>query len=153
MKRNPIIVALDVDSGEEARMLVARLGEHIHFYKVGMKLYAAAGMPFVRELIAGGKRTSLNLAIYAICIAVASGFVQVRTQMRHIHPGAPGVGAGLSPVEVRLERDHNRIPHHAGHADRLNPAAGEDLGRVARVSRLHSEGRERIGQNTSGKTA
>ena len=68
--------------------------------------------------------------------------------MRHIHPGAPGVGAGLSLVEVRLERDHNRIPHHAGHADRLNPAAGEDLGRVARVSRLHSEGRERIGQNS-----
>ena len=61
MKRNPIIVALDVDSGEEARRLVSRLGESIHFYKVGMELYAAAGMPFVRELLAGGKDVFLDM--------------------------------------------------------------------------------------------
>ena len=51
-----MIVALDVDSAAEARALVARLGGHIGFYKVGMELYAAAGMDFVRELMGAGQR-------------------------------------------------------------------------------------------------
>ena len=32
MTRNPIIVALDVDSAREARALVAKLGPHVNFY-------------------------------------------------------------------------------------------------------------------------
>ena len=59
--RNPIIVALDVDSADEARLLVERLGGQVSFYKVGMELYAAAGMPFVRELIDGGKDVFLDM--------------------------------------------------------------------------------------------
>ncbi len=58
MKTNPIIVALDVDSADEARRLVAQLGTQVNFYKVGMELYAATGMEFVRELIAQGKMSS-----------------------------------------------------------------------------------------------
>jgi len=60
------IVALDVDSAEEARSLVARLGGHIGFYKVGMELYAAAGMDFVRELMAQGKDVFLDMKYYDI---------------------------------------------------------------------------------------
>ena len=41
---NPIIVALDVDSAEEARALVRRIGPAVGFYKVGLELYCAAGM-------------------------------------------------------------------------------------------------------------
>jgi orotidine-5'-phosphate decarboxylase len=44
MTQNHIIVALDVDSADAARALVARLGDRIRFYEVGMELYAAAGM-------------------------------------------------------------------------------------------------------------
>src|ERR1700720_3765041 len=54
MTTNPIIVALDVETAGEARALVNRIGSAVSFYKVGMELYAAAGMDFVRELIAGG---------------------------------------------------------------------------------------------------
>ena len=64
--RSHIIVALDVDSPEEARRLVARLGGQIGFYKVGMELYAAAGMDFVRELLAQGKRVFLDQKYYDI---------------------------------------------------------------------------------------
>jgi orotidine-5'-phosphate decarboxylase len=66
MKPNPIIVALDVDSADEARALVARLGSQVNFYKVGMELYAAAGMEFVRELIGQGKDVFLDLKLYDI---------------------------------------------------------------------------------------
>jgi orotidine-5'-phosphate decarboxylase len=76
-KRNPIIVALDVDSAEEARRLVARLGERIRFYKVGMELYAAAGMPFVRELLAGGNDVFLDMKFYDIPETVKRAVAQV----------------------------------------------------------------------------
>ena len=41
---NPIIIALDVESADEARALVRRIGPRVNFYKVGMELYAAAGI-------------------------------------------------------------------------------------------------------------
>ncbi len=63
---NPLIVALDFDSPQKARELVDRLGSEIGFYKVGLELYAAAGMDFVRELIAGGKDVFLDLKLYDI---------------------------------------------------------------------------------------
>jgi orotidine-5'-phosphate decarboxylase len=61
-----MIVALDVDSAAEARALVGRLGDHIGFYKVGMELYAAAGMDFVRELMGQGKDVFLDMKYYDI---------------------------------------------------------------------------------------
>jgi orotidine-5'-phosphate decarboxylase len=66
MKANPVIVALDLDSAEDARALVSRLGDRIVFYKVGMELYAAAGMDFVRELLGQGKEVFLDLKLYDI---------------------------------------------------------------------------------------
>ncbi len=63
---NPLIVALDLDSPEKARSLVSRLGESISIYKVGLELYTAAGMDFVRELRAAGKDVFLDLKLYDI---------------------------------------------------------------------------------------
>jgi orotidine-5'-phosphate decarboxylase len=66
MTENQIIVALDVDSAAAARALVARLGSQVGFYKVGMELYAAAGMDFVRELLDQGKDVFLDQKYYDI---------------------------------------------------------------------------------------
>ncbi|HXN46776.1 MAG TPA: orotidine-5'-phosphate decarboxylase [Bryobacteraceae bacterium] len=63
---NPLIVALDLDSPQKARELVEKLGSEIGFYKVGLELYATAGMDFVRELIAEGKDVFLDLKLYDI---------------------------------------------------------------------------------------
>jgi len=60
-------VALDFESAERARELVEALGEWIPTYKVGLELYAAAGMPFVKGTHPGGARTfSLDLKLYDI---------------------------------------------------------------------------------------
>jgi orotidine-5'-phosphate decarboxylase len=77
MRPNPIIVALDVESAEEARALVGRLGGAIDFYKVGMELYAAAGMAIVRELLEQGKRVFLDLKFYDIPETVKRAVAQV----------------------------------------------------------------------------
>ncbi len=63
---NPIIVALDLESAAEARALVNTLGDSVSFYKVGLELYASAGMDYVRELTAEGKDVFLDLKLYDI---------------------------------------------------------------------------------------
>ena len=60
------IVALDFDSAAEADRLVLSLGSDAGFYKVGMELYAAAGMDYVRSLVDRGKRVLLDLKYYDI---------------------------------------------------------------------------------------
>lgn len=64
--RTPVIVALDVESASQARTLVQTLGDAASFYKVGMELYAAAGMDFVRELRRSGFQVFLDLKLYDI---------------------------------------------------------------------------------------
>lgn len=77
MNENPIIVALDVDSAVEARRLVASIGPSGSFYKVGMELYAVAGMDFVRELLAEGKQVFLDWKLYDIPETVERTVAQV----------------------------------------------------------------------------
>src|SRR5882672_2040717 len=93
MKHNPLIIALDVESAGQARDLVRRIGPRADFYKVGLELYAAAGMDFVRELLDQGKDVFLDLKFYDIGETVKRAVAQVaRTGVRFltIH--------GISPV-------------------------------------------------------
>mgnify|MGYP001152370390 CR=1 FL=1 len=74
---NPLIIALDFESAEKARELVGRLGETVSFYKVGLELYAAAGMPLVRELVGQGKQLFLDLKLYDIGETVKRAVAQI----------------------------------------------------------------------------
>jgi orotidine-5'-phosphate decarboxylase len=81
MNNDPVIIALDFESACEADQLVAALGDSAGFYKVGMELYAAAGMDYVRSLIDRGKRVFLDMKYYdigetvkrAVAVAARSG--------------------------------------------------------------------------------
>jgi orotidine-5'-phosphate decarboxylase len=77
MNGNPLIVALDVESAEEARRLVRALDGAADFFKVGMELYASAGMEFVRELTGAGKRVFLDMKFYDIGETVKRAVTQV----------------------------------------------------------------------------
>ena len=66
MTNDPLIIALDLDSADDARALVKALGPEATFYKVGMELYAAAGPDFVRELLGQGKDVFLDMKFYDI---------------------------------------------------------------------------------------
>ena len=85
MTHNPLILALDVESAGEARSLVDRLGAHVGFYKVGLELYTAAGMPIVQELLDRGKEVFLDLKLYDIPETVRRAVAQVaRTGVRFL---------------------------------------------------------------------
>lgn len=77
MNQPPIIIALDFESAGQARALVDALGYAADFYKVGMELYAAAGMDFVRELTRAGKRVFLDMKFYDIGETVRRAVAQV----------------------------------------------------------------------------
>ncbi len=91
MTANPIIVALDVDSAAEARSLVTKLGGRVNFYKVGLELYSAAGVEFVRELVHQGKDVFLDLKLYDIPETVKRASAQVaRTGVKFLTVHAVG---------------------------------------------------------------
>lgn len=81
VETDPLIIALDFDSAREADALVGALGDSAGFYKVGMELFAAAGMDYVRSLTGRGKRVFLDLKYYdigetvkrAVSVAAKSG--------------------------------------------------------------------------------
>jgi len=74
---NPLIIALDVETADEARSIVRSLGDAASFYKVGLELYASAGMDFVRELKSRGHRVFLDLKFHDIGETVKRAVVQI----------------------------------------------------------------------------
>ena len=69
-----LIVALDVPTLEEARALVARLGEAVSFYKIGMWLFFQRGVDaLIDELTGSGKRVFLDYKMYDIGETVRRG--------------------------------------------------------------------------------
>ncbi len=76
-----LIVALDVPSVEEARALVARLGDSVRFYKVGMWLFFDRAVhALIDELIAAGKQVFLDYKMYDIPETVRRGVAAVASR-------------------------------------------------------------------------
>ncbi|HEY8580551.1 MAG TPA: orotidine-5'-phosphate decarboxylase, partial [Beijerinckiaceae bacterium] len=75
--RDKLIVALDLPSADEARAMVATLDDAVDFYKIGMELTYAGGLPLARELVAAGKKVFLDLKLHDIPNTVARATAQV----------------------------------------------------------------------------
>ncbi len=76
--RDRLIVALDLADVTEAQAMVARLGESVTFYKVGMELaYAAGGLDFAGHLIKSGKQIFLDLKLHDIPNTVTRATAQI----------------------------------------------------------------------------
>lgn len=73
-----LIVALDVPELEQARALVARLGDAVSFYKVGYWLLFQRGVDrLIDELTAAGKQVFLDCKMYDIGETVRRGVASV----------------------------------------------------------------------------
>jgi orotidine-5'-phosphate decarboxylase len=73
-----LIVALDVAGCEEALALVDRLGDAVHFYKIGLEL-SASGRYFelADELVRRGKQVFADLKLFDIPATVAAAVRQL----------------------------------------------------------------------------
>src|SRR5215470_101124 len=74
--RNPLVVALDVNSPDQALFLVERLRGVAGMFKVGKQLFTAAGPEIVRKIIAMGERIFLDLKFHDIPNTVAMAGVE-----------------------------------------------------------------------------
>jgi orotidine-5'-phosphate decarboxylase len=74
--RNPLVVALDVDSPDQALSLVERLRGVAGMFKVGKQLFTTAGPDVVRKIIAMGERVFLDLKFHDIPNTVAMAGVE-----------------------------------------------------------------------------
>src|ERR1700730_5765789 len=108
MSHNPFIIALDVETAAEARVLVNTLGDAADFYKVGLELFTAAGMDFVRELKSQGKRVFLDLKMYDIGETVKRAVSQVakaQVDLLTVHAVRPvllAAAAGRTGSELKI---------------------------------------------------
>ena len=111
--RDRLIVALDVESVEAARRLVAQLGAAATFYKIGMQLVFAGGLALIEELRRAGKRIFLDMKLLDIDNTVESAVASIAglgvtfttvhaypTAMRAALRGRPASGPGLLAVTV-----------------------------------------------------
>ena len=74
--QNPLIVALDVPTTNEAREIFKELRETGCAFKIGMQLFTHAGSEFVRELVKAGAKIFLDLKFHDIPNTVASAGVE-----------------------------------------------------------------------------
>lgn len=107
--RDRLIIALDVPTVEDARRLVATLGNAVTFYKVGMQLqFAPGGMNYVQELIDGGKRVFLDAKLFDIGETIeraVENVARMGVDFLTVHANAPtlrAAAAGRGSSDLRL---------------------------------------------------
>jgi orotidine-5'-phosphate decarboxylase len=116
--REKLIVALDVESVEAARTLVATLGDAVVFYKVGLELAFAGGIEFARELKAGGRKVFLDMKLHDIgatveratrqVAALGVDFLTVHGYPQTMRAAKEGAGAsGLKLLAVTAMTSYN----------------------------------------------
>jgi orotidine-5'-phosphate decarboxylase len=64
--KDRLIVALDMPAAEEAHRLIAKLGDTVSFYKVGLELLFAGGLDLARDLRREKKRVFLDMKLLDI---------------------------------------------------------------------------------------
>jgi orotidine-5'-phosphate decarboxylase len=64
--KDRLIVALDMPTIEEAQRLIARLGDSVRFYKVGLELLFAGGLELARALKGDRKQVFLDMKLLDI---------------------------------------------------------------------------------------
>ncbi|MDH3782925.1 MAG: orotidine-5'-phosphate decarboxylase [Desulfobulbaceae bacterium] len=93
-----IILALDVDSPEQAKELVKKTESHINFYKVGLQLFMASWFEIVDWLSARGHKVMVDLKFFDIPETVRLAVAQLNNRgvtFATIHGNDPIIRAAV----------------------------------------------------------
>lgn len=141
--RNPIVVALDVDTAEQALSLVKDLRGVVGMFKVGKQLFTAAGPDVVRKIIAMGERVFLDLKFHDIPNTVAKAGVEaarlgVSIFNLHAMGGSKMMRAAADAVNEIAERENISRPLILG-VTVLTSHTQESLNEVGIEKKLEEE--------------
>ncbi len=75
--KEKIIVALDVETADEARKIIDEIGAEVGAFKIGLQLFTAAGASFVREVVEQNIKIFLDVKFHDIPNTVAKASVEV----------------------------------------------------------------------------
>jgi len=102
--RKRLIVALDVPDAASAARLVGQLEKNVHWFKVGLELFVAAGPAVIEPLVARGHSVFLDLKFHDIPNTVA-GAVRSAAALgaRMINVHAAGGPAMLAAAKAALD--------------------------------------------------
>lgn len=77
MTKDKIIVALDVETAAEARVIIGEIGGEVGAFKIGLQLFTSAGASFVREVVEKNIRLFLDVKFHDIPNTVAKASIEV----------------------------------------------------------------------------
>lgn len=92
-KRNPIIVALDVPTAEQALKLAEQVAPAVGAFKIGKELFVSAGPDIVKKIRATGASVFLDLKFHDIPNTVAKAVAaatRLDVQMLTVHASGGG---------------------------------------------------------------
>ena len=75
--KDKIIVALDVETANEAREIIGELRGEVGAFKIGLQLFTAAGAVFVREIIEKDVKVFLDVKFHDIPNTVSRAAVEI----------------------------------------------------------------------------
>jgi orotidine-5'-phosphate decarboxylase len=64
--RDRLIVALDMNSTDEAERCIVNLGNSVSFYKIGLELICSGGLSLAERLVGGGHSVFIDLKLHDI---------------------------------------------------------------------------------------
>lgn len=119
VNKEKIIVALDVETAEEARKHIADLREYVGAFKIGLQLFTAAGASFVREVVENKTKIFLDVKFHDIPNTVAKASVEAArlgVWMFNIHASGGGEMMRRAVENVRevCERENLKQPKIIG---------------------------------------
>jgi orotidine-5'-phosphate decarboxylase len=77
INKDQIIVALDVETADEARAIISELAGAVGAFKIGLQLFTAAGPSFVREIVSSGIKVFLDVKFHDIPNTVSKAAIEV----------------------------------------------------------------------------
>jgi orotidine-5'-phosphate decarboxylase len=108
-----LIVALDVNSRDNALSLVAAIRPRVTRFKVGMELFLACGPPLIHDIQKAGGQVFLDLKFHDIPNTVARASVEAArlgVGMFTIHLSGGGLMARRAADEVEAHCQIHRLP-------------------------------------------
>lgn len=119
MNKDKIIVALDVETAEEARKHIEDLREYVGAFKIGLQLFTSAGASFVREVVENNTKIFLDVKFHDIPTTVAKASVEAARLgiwMFNIHASGGGEMMRKTVENVRevCERENLKQPKIIG---------------------------------------